>query len=155
MVSIVLLRFFIFKTVVYLRSFIPGVTSAPWFCFEDYCRAERSARRYITVEALLLCGRRPRLIHYLLFLHNRWSRGRMLQPSQRQNKYVSVIRKFNPMWMWGACFDFSRGGTLWLRTVSEWREVLLTQNRRKNDFFLILHDFRSCILIDRPHGRRR
>ena len=34
--------------------------------FQDYCRAGRSARRYIPGEALLLRGRRPHLVQYLL-----------------------------------------------------------------------------------------
>ena len=36
------------------------------FIFQDYCRAERSARRYILGETLLLRGRRPHLIQYIL-----------------------------------------------------------------------------------------
>ena len=39
-----------------------------YFIFQDYCRAERSAWRYIPGETLLLRGRRPHLIQYLLWM---------------------------------------------------------------------------------------
>ena len=42
------------------------VASAPWFYFQDCGRTERSARRYIPGETLLLRGRRPHLIQCLL-----------------------------------------------------------------------------------------